>query len=107
MSTPLDRANDRALGGASNYPAGADTPDAPWNQTSPDNCPACRGEGEVACPDCKVAKQWCGKCEEGRLTCEDWLGTGEEHKPSREEIAIDKADRDRDSAKDREAEARQ
>ena len=82
----LESRNSRALG--YDYPAGAEhDPRAPYNQRDPDNCEACdgkgtvdRGDGDEECPDCD--------------------GTGDEHEPSREEIAIEKADAEMDREKD-------
>ena len=74
-----------------NYPAGAEhDPRAPYNQHEPDPCERCDGTGLIA-------------DEGGLCNCPDCDGTGEEHKPSREEIAIDKADRAMDAAKDERA----
>ena len=83
-----------------NYPAGAENdPAAPWNQRDPEACETCE-DGLVVCAVCKGVGQ-CFECDSsGKVRCDDCDGTGEETKPSREEIAIEKADRARDEAKD-------
>lgn len=59
-------------------PAGAaEDPSAPYNQPSYDGCSACDGEG-----------------------CDECNGTGEVRPLTRDEIAIEKADRAMDDAKD-------
>ena len=108
MSTPLDRANDRALGGNSNLPAGVSdrTIDEHFGGDEGESCEKCSGDGNVICPDCMSAH--CAECDEtGKIVCPECEGTGVTYPPTAEEIAIDKADRDRDAAKDREAEERQ
>ena len=82
------------------YPAGAENdPRSPWNQVDVDLCPACEG-GLIQCPECKGVGQ-CWDCDSsGKVRCDECEGTGEEHKPTRDEIAIEKADRAMDEAKD-------
>lgn len=73
------------------YPAGAEhDPRSPWNQPDDEDCPNCYGSGE-----------------DGEDGCEYCDGSGIRPAMTREEIAIDKADRDMDAAKDREAEERE
>lgn len=67
------------------YPAGAEhDPRAPWNQHDDEDCPNCFGTGG----------------DDNLEICESCDGSGIKPAPTREEIAIDKADRDRDAAKD-------
>lgn len=89
------------------YPAGAQNdPRAPYNQHDPDACPSCE-DGLIMCPECKGDGQ-CLECDSsGKVRCDDCNGTGEEHKPSRDEIECERADRARDEEKDREAEERE
>lgn len=100
----LESRNEYALGGSSNYPTGADTSDAPWNQASPDDCETCAGQGVVACPECRGLKRdgSCPACEAGTVECEECRGSGEGETPSarREREAEEKADAARDEEKD-------
>ena len=84
------------------YPAGAaNDPSAPYNQRDAETCETCGGEGFVECPSCKGKPHDCEECDdEGVVVCEDCDQTGERQTPSREDIAIDKADRARDLEKD-------
>ena len=76
-----------------NYPAGAENdPAAPWNQKDAEECRECEGHGTKINHD--GSDGVCPVCD----------GTGEETKPSRAEIAMEKADRARDEAKDAEQE---
>jgi len=75
----LNQRNSRALG--YDYPAGAEFDlSAPYNETDPEVCPDCDGEG-------------CKFCDHN----------GSILSPSREEIAIDKADAAMDREKDERA----
>ena len=81
----LESRNARALG--HDYPAGAEhDPSAPWNQSEPEECADCGGTGVLHGSECMP----CGTCD----------GTGEEHQPTREEIAEAKADAAMDREKD-------
>ena len=79
------------------YPAGAEHDlRAPWNaKDEPSDCETCGGTGRIPLdpPDPDPGGPETDPCP----TC---LGMGELLRPTREEIAIDKADRDRDAAKD-------
>lgn len=83
-----------------NYPAGAEhDPRAPWNQSEPEECGVCHGEGRHECHDCDGAG--CDECACNKVVdCSACDGTGEEHEPSCEEIAIEKADAEMDREKD-------
>ena len=79
------------------YPAGAEND--PRNQRDPDSCEVCHGQGRHECHDCDGAG--CDECACNKVVdCSACDGTGEQHEPSREERAIEKADRDMDAAKD-------
>lgn len=92
-----------------NYPMGADTPDAPWRQESPEPCEKCGGSGEVPCPECNELrldnKSVCIECDGGGfIECNACDGTGESETPSQriQRIAEEKADADHDAARDEE-----